>query len=91
LTFEKRKRRFAFVTLLVAIVLFLFSGFEDLAKIGMGLTVVGLVDFLFSNWHWQGRIASEVYGEPGEELWQFRSFFLMVGGPMLILYSIIFN
>ena len=90
LEFNKRHMWFAIVALLAAIGLFLVSGFDGLAALGLGLTVVGLIDFLFGQWTLDGYITSEVYGEPGEELWQFRSFVMMVGGPLLILYSVIF-
>jgi hypothetical protein len=69
--------------------LFRKSNFE--AWVGLGLTIGGAIDFLFINGSTEGWIASEVYGDTGEELWTFRSFALMLGGPLLILYTILFD
>ena len=90
MSFRKRKRWFAAVAFFAGIVLLLASGFKEVAVLGMGVTIVGVFDFLFAEWSLDGKIASEVYGDPGEELWQFRSFALMMGGPFVILYSILF-
>ena len=89
--FHVRKRWFAGIALAVGVVIFLFSGFTELAILGIALTGIGFADFLFAEYTHDGQIASDVYGDPGEELWEFRSFILMVGGPMLILYSIVFG
>lgn len=81
----------AAITIAVALVLFLCSGFTDIAWIGLALTIAGALDFFFAHWSVEGWVASEVYGEAGEELWHFRSFVMMAGGPLLILYSILFG
>ena len=89
--FHNRKRWFAGIVLAAGIVLFLFSGFSGLAIVGILICVTGFIDFLVSGLTLEGRIASEVYGDPGEELWELRSYVMLVGGPLLILFSILFR
>ena len=91
LKFHIRKRWFAGFVLVAGFVLLLFSGFSGLAILGMLMCVTGFIDFLVSEATVEGRIASEVYGDPGEELWELRSFVMLVGGPLLILFAILFG
>ena len=88
---QRRQIWCAAIAIMVALVLFFCSGFKDIAWIGLVLAIAGALDFVFARWTVEGWIASEVYGDAGEELWHFRSFVMMVGGPLLILYSILFG
>ncbi len=88
---NKREIWCAVISIVVALGLLFCSGFRQIAWVGLSLTIVGTLDFFYSKWTWEGWIASEVYGDAGEELWNFRSFVMMVGGPLLILYSILFT
>jgi hypothetical protein len=87
---ETRKLWFAGISVWVAGILLIVSGFRSLAWVGLLVSVSGAVDYLFIRSSIEGYIASEVYGEGGESLWDFRSFFLMVGGPLLTLYAVLF-
>ena len=53
------------------------------------MTLVGAVDFLFFHGDLNGGLLIEA-GELGEDWFEFRSFLLMTGGPLVVLYSIIF-
>lgn len=93
--FKRKETWFALGSLIAAATLFLFSGGAEWGWWGIGMTLVGMVDFLFVNNPFDrslggGRYGSYDYGEAGEELWQFRSFILMVGGPLVILFGLLF-
>lgn len=88
---EKRKYLFASVAILVSAALMLIAGVSELSGAGLVMSIIGAIDFLFLRKTLNGFIISEAYGEAGESLWEFRSFVLMVGGPLLILTAIIFG
>ena len=88
---EKRKYWFAGASILVAAALMLIAEFNPLSGLGLALTLLGAVEFLFFRNTLDGFIVSEVYGEAGESIWEFRSFVMMVGGPFLILSVILFG
>lgn len=88
---DKRKLAFALVAIVCAAIFLLVSGLKEIAWVGFALTVGGAIDFLFQNWSLEGKISSEVYGEAGEEAWEFRSFFLMALGPFVSLYPLLFG
>lgn len=88
---DKRSLAFAVVAVVCSAICWLLSGFKELAWIGLAMTIGGAIDFLYQNWSWEGRVASEVYGDAGEEAWQFRSFLLMALGPFIALYPVLFG
>jgi hypothetical protein len=86
---DRRRLAFAAVPMLCSAVCVVLSGFQELAWLGLALTLGGAIDFLFQDSTWEGQIASEVYGDAGEEAWQFRSFILMALGPFVALYPVV--
>ena len=86
----KREYWFAAVPLAICLVLLALSGFHEYAWIGLVVCASGAVDFLMTKSSVNGMIASDVYGDAGESLWEFRSFMLMVGGPFVSLYAALF-
>lgn len=88
--FRRRQWWFAGCAVVIALLLLIVSGFQGLAWLGLSMAVWGAVDFLFIRSSFEGRMVSEAYGEPGEELWEFRSFFFMVLGPLIGLAAILF-
>jgi hypothetical protein len=87
--FRRRQWWFAAGAVAVALVLLIVSGFQGLAWLGLSMAVWGAVHFLFIRSSFEGSVVSEAYGEPGEELWEFRSFFFMVLGPLVALAAIL--
>ena len=87
------KRKFLFAASFVAAsgLFYCLSGFDSLGLLGIAMAVGGAIDFLFIRSSIEGSVASEVYGEPGEDLWEFRSFMLMAGGPIVAMYPIFFR
>ena len=88
---HKREIWFAVAALVVALVLLVCTGFSGYGFLGLTITIGGIFDFFFTHYSVEGYVANEVYGEPGEELWRFRSFILMVGGPFVSLFGILFT